>query len=151
DELIEFFSFAECGKSAGIFNAEKLLWLNFHYLKERPIPDLAREVMPFIERRGWPIPGDDAWLEKMVATLHERAKTLDELAEFAVFYLKDDIAIDEKAAAKFLKSEIVEPLRALGAGIESIADEFNAAAVQQVFERVLAEFNLKLGQLAQPV
>ncbi len=151
DELIEFFSFAECGKSAGIFNAEKLLWLNFHYLKERPVPTLAREVRPFIEKRAWPIPGDDAWFEKMVSTLHERAKTLDELAEFAVFYLKDDIAIDPKAAAKFLKLEIAEPLRALATGIDSIAGEFSAAAVQLVFERLLEQFSLKLGQLAQPV
>ncbi|WP_370655568.1 glutamate--tRNA ligase [Candidatus Binatus sp.] len=151
DELVQFFSFAECGKSAGIFNAEKLLWLNFHYLKQRPIPQLAREVKPFIEKRGWPIPGDDAWLEKMVSTLHERAKTLDELAEFAVFYLKDDIAIDAKAAAKFLKPEIAEPLRALASEIGSIDGEFTAPAVQQVFERVLAKYNLKLGQLAQPV
>jgi glutamyl-tRNA synthetase len=29
-EMVEYFDFANCGKSAGIFNAEKLLWLNFH-------------------------------------------------------------------------------------------------------------------------
>jgi glutamyl-tRNA synthetase len=151
DELVQFFSFAECGTSAGIFNPEKLLWLNFHYMKERPLPQLVRELKPFILKRGWPIPGDDAWLEKMVATLRERAKTLDELAEFAVFYLKDDITIDAKAAAKFLKPEIVEPFRTLAAGIDSIDGEFSTTAVQQVFERVLAQFSLKLGQLAQPV
>src|SRR5208282_4415535 len=78
DELISYFGFEACGKSAGVFNPEKLLWLNFHYLKERPIPRLAAEIKPFIARRGWPIPGDDEWLEKAVATLHERAKTLVE-------------------------------------------------------------------------
>ena len=72
-ELIGYFDFAACGKSAGIFNAEKLLWLNFHYMKERPLPQLAREVRPFIERAGYTqIPGDEAWLEKMIATLRER-------------------------------------------------------------------------------
>ena len=69
-ELIEYFDFADCGKSAGIFNAEKLLWLNFHYMKERPLLQLAREVRPFIERAGYTqIPGDEAWLERMIATL----------------------------------------------------------------------------------
>ena len=48
DELIKFFGFEACGKSAGVFNAEKLLWLNFHYLKERPLPQLVAEVKPFI-------------------------------------------------------------------------------------------------------
>ena len=151
DELIEYFGFEACGKSAGVFNAEKLLWLNFHYLKERPIPRLAAEVKPFIARRGWPIPGDDAWLEKAVRTLHERAKTLAELADFASFYLKDEIEIESKAAAKFLKPEIAEPLRALARDLESIEGEFSEAPVQAVFEAMLARFNLKLGQLAQPV
>jgi glutamyl-tRNA synthetase len=150
-EMIEYFDFANCGKSAGIFNAEKLLWLNFHYLKERPLEQLAREVKPFIEKRGWPIPTDDAWLCRMIATLKERAKTLVELVDFAKFYLADDIQIDPKAAAKFLKPEISEPLKTLADELDSLDSDFSEAAIQGVFERVLAKFGLKLGQLAQPV
>jgi glutamyl-tRNA synthetase len=151
-ELIEYFGFEACGKSAGIFNAEKLLWLNFHYMKERPLPQLAREVRPFIERAGYTqIPGDEAWLEKMIATLRERAKTMVELVDFAKFYLSDAITIDPKAAAKFFKPEIAAPLSALAQEIESIDAEFNEATVQAAFERVLERFTMKLGQLAQPV
>jgi glutamyl-tRNA synthetase len=150
-EMIEYFDFANCGKSAGIFNAEKLLWLNFHYLKQRSLEQLAREVKPFIEKRGWQIPGDDAWLRKMIASLRERAKTLVELVDFASFYLTDAIEIDPKAAAKFLKPEIVDPLQALARELESLDGDFSEAALQTGFERVLAQFNLKLGQLAQPV
>lgn len=150
-EMIEYFDFANCGKSAGIFNAEKLLWLNFHYLKQRSLDQLAREVRPFIEKRGWEIPGDEAWLQKMIATLRERAKTLVELVDFASFYLNEAIEIDPKAAAKFLKPEIAEPLAILAGELEAIGGDFNEIAVQSGFERVLARFNLKLGQLAQPV
>ena len=71
--------------------------------------------------------------------------------DFASFYLKDDIEIDPKAAAKFLKPEIAEPLRALAAELESHEGEVSEASVQAVFESVLARFDLKLGQLAQPV
>jgi len=149
-ELIELFGFEACGSSPGVFNAEKLLWLNFHYLKERPLDQLAREIKPSIEARGWPIPGDDAWLQKMISTLRERAKTLVELVDFASFYLRDDIAIDPKAAAKFLKPEIREPIDALCAALSSGAG-FDEANIQASFETVLARFNLKLGQLAQPV
>jgi glutamyl-tRNA synthetase len=150
-ELIQFFGFDACGKSPGIFNAEKLLWLNFHYLKERTPTQLAREVMPFIEKRGYQMPGDAAWLEKMVATLRERAKTLVELVDFAHFYLSDDIRIDPKAATKFLKLEIAEPVKALAQGFGALQGDCSEAAVQAVFEQVLARFGLKLGQLAQPV
>jgi glutamyl-tRNA synthetase len=150
-EMIEYFDFANCGKSAGIFNAEKLLWLNFHYLKQRSIEQLAHEVRPFIEQRGWRIPGDQRWLERMVSTLRERAKTLVELTDFASFYLKDDIALDPKAAAKFLKPEVAEPLKLLSKELQMLDGDLSEAAIQAVFERVLASFNMKLGQLAQPV
>jgi glutamyl-tRNA synthetase len=148
--MIEYFDFANCGKSAGIFNAEKLLWLNFHYLKQRSVEQLAREVRPFIKKRGWAIPGDQKWLEKMVSTLRERTKTLVELADFASFYVKDEIALDPKAAAKFLKPEIAEPLKLLSKELQALDSDFSEASIQSAFERVLAKFNMKLGQLAQP-
>jgi glutamyl-tRNA synthetase len=150
-ELIDYFGFDGCGTSAGIFNAEKLLWLNFHYLKERSTKQLAQDVKPFIAKAGYPTPGDDAWLETMVATLKERAKTLVELVDFAKFYLRDEIETDPKAAAKFLKPEVKEPLLALAAEMEALDGNFSEASIQSVFENVLGRFNLKLGQLAQPV
>jgi glutamyl-tRNA synthetase len=150
-EMIEYFDFANCGKSAGIFNPEKLLWLNFHYLKQHSVEQLAREVRPFIEKRGWRIPGDQTWLEKMVSTLRERAKTLVELVDFASFYLNEEIAPDPKAAAKFLKPEIAEPLKLLARELQALDGDFSEASIQAAFERVLANFNMKLGQLAQPV
>ncbi|MGH7864127.1 MAG: glutamate--tRNA ligase [Candidatus Binataceae bacterium] len=150
-ELIEYFGFDACGKSPGVFNAEKLEWLNFHYLKARSPAQLARDVLPFIERKGYPAPADMGWLERMVETLRERAKTLVELVEFAQFYLSDEIAIDPKASAKFLKLEIAAPISALASELESLGGAFSESPVQAAFERVLAKFGLKLGQLAQPV
>jgi glutamyl-tRNA synthetase len=150
-ELIEFFDFSGCGKSAGIFNAEKLAWLNFHYLKQKSPAELAALVRPFIERRGYALPTEPGWLERMVATLRERAKTLVELVDFAHFYLSDEIEIEPKAAAKFLKPEVAEPLATLAEELESLESNFSEASVQSAFERVLARYNLKLGQLAQPV
>ena len=58
--------------------------------------------------------------KRWCATLHERAKTLVELVDFAAFYLNDEIEIDAKAAAKFLKPEIAEPLRALADELDAI-------------------------------
>jgi len=150
-ELVEFFDFAECGKSAGVFNPEKILWLNFHYLKQRNAVELVALVKPFIKQAGLPLPADDAWLAKAIETLRERTKTLVELAEFARFYLVDELEVDPKAAAKLLKPDIREPLEALASELGAITRGFDVAAIQAAFERVLTRFDLKLGQLAQPV
>jgi glutamyl-tRNA synthetase len=111
----------------------------------------VRDVKPFVALKGWTVPGDDAWLEKMVATLRERAKTLVELVEFASFYLNDEITIDPKASVKFLKPEIVEALAAAADELDALGEDFNEVSIQSAFERVLARFTMKLGQLAQPV
>jgi glutamyl-tRNA synthetase len=150
DELIEKFSLDAVGKSAGVFNPEKLLWLNFHYLKTRPLSRLAEEIVPFIKAKGYAVPHDRAWLEKMIATLRERAKTLVELVDLAHFYLSDDIPFDEKAAKKFLTLEAREPLAELIQKLEALAD-FSENSIEQVFTEVLQQRNLPLGKLAQPV
>ena len=90
-------------------------------------------------------------LPAQINQISERAKTVVELVDFAKFHLSDAIKIDPKAAAKFLKPEIAEPLKVLADAIESIDGDFNEATVQAAFERVLERFGMKLGQLAQPV
>jgi glutamyl-tRNA synthetase len=150
EELIEKFSLQSIGKSAGVFNPEKFLWLNSHYIKSRPLRQLAHDIIPFIQARGYPVPKDLDWLEKMAATLKDRSKTLVELVEQAHYYLSDDISIDEKAAKKFLIPEIMEPLNTL---IRKLSDlfEFSDIAVQQAFAQVLEQTGLSMGKLAQPV
>jgi glutamyl-tRNA synthetase len=149
-ELIEKFSLEAVGKSAGVFNPEKLLWLNAHYLKTRPLPQLADDVVPFIAAKGYPVPPDKQWREKMVATLQERAKTLVELVEMAHFYLSDDIQYDEKAAKKFLTPEVRAPLSELIEKLETLKD-FDEKSIETAFTDVMQRHNLQLGKLAQPV
>jgi glutamyl-tRNA synthetase len=149
-ELIEKFSLESVGKSAGIFNPEKFLWLNFHYLKSRPLSQLAQEIVPFIEAKGYPVPQDKKWVEKMISTLQERCKTLVELVDAAAFYLTDNIQIDEKAGKRFLTPEIVLPLNALIDKLSSI-DVFDEVAIEQAFAAVLQQSGLAMAKLAQPV
>ena len=150
DELIEKFTLDNVGKSAGVFNPEKFLWVNFHYLKSQPLARLAAEIVPYIQARGWVVPQDKAWLEKVISTLRERAKTLVELVDSARFFLTEDILVDEKAAQKFLTPEVARPLSQLMERLGSLED-FSESNVEKAFAAVLQEFALPMGKLAQPV
>ena len=150
EELIEKFSLESVGKSAGVFNPEKFLWVNFHYLKTRPLSQLAEEIVPYIVAKGYRVPQDKSWLERMIKTLQERSRTLVELVDSAHFYLTDDIAIDEKAAKKFLTLEVSRPLSKLIERLSAL-DEFSEANIESAFSGVLEEFGLSMGKLAQPV
>jgi len=149
-ELIEKFSLENVGTSAGVYNPEKAEWLSFQYLKALPVTELARAVKPFIAAKGYAVPGDDGWLARMVATLQERAKTLVELVDLADFYLTDDITLDPAAAAKQLKPQIAEPLRAVRAALAE-TPSWDHDTLKACFETVIGRFGIGLGKLAQPV
>jgi glutamyl-tRNA synthetase len=149
-ELIDKFRLQEVGKSAGIFNAEKLQWLNFHYLKERPPGQLAQEVKPFIAQKGYSVPSDDEWLARAMATLQPRAKTLVELVEMAHFYLSDAITLDAKAASKFLTPTILPTLGRLRVRLAALP-VWSEEEIEHVFADLMQEEHLTLGQVAQPV
>ncbi len=104
DDLIEKFSIDNVGKSAGVFNPEKLLWLNSHYIKTGDPVRLAELLCPFLQKKGIaPAAGPD--LVAVVKSLQERASTLVEMAEGAAFYFADQVDYEEKARNKFLKPE----------------------------------------------
>jgi len=150
DELVTHFSLEQVGKSAGVFNPEKLLWVNFQLLKATPAEELARLVVPFLEQAGLPVPSDMAWLARVVATLRDRAKTLVELAEFCRFYLVETIEPDPKAAAKHLTTAVAPALADLDMRLAALS-AWDEAAIEAAFQATIGAHEMKLGQLAQPV
>jgi glutamyl-tRNA synthetase len=150
-ELIEKFRLEDVGKSAGVFNAEKLQWLNAHYIKEMPVAQLVHAVKPFIAQKGYAMPTDDEWLARVVTTLQARAKTLVEIVEQAHYYLSDAITFDQKAASKFLTPTTRPLVEKIRSRLTSVST-WNEHALEPVFTDLMQEEQLKnLGQLAQPV
>ncbi|MDE0031693.1 MAG: glutamate--tRNA ligase [Deltaproteobacteria bacterium] len=149
-ELVEKFDIDAVGASSAVFNPEKLLWLNAHYLKNRPASQLAEDVAPYLAAKGYTVPGDRAWLEKMVETLRERAKSLVEVADMAHYFLTETVEIDEKAGGKHLVPEAKSLLQEVSVKLGNLAD-FNQAGIEQVFGDIVADRDIKLGRVAQPV
>jgi glutamyl-tRNA synthetase len=148
-ELIERFSLEGAGRSAGIFNPEKLLWLNAHYIKEGDPGQIAQLLIPFLQRRGIKAELDDR-LMKVVKSLQPRARTLVEMSEQAEFYFKDDFAYDEKGSRKFLRPELSAFLTSLIEGLRG-SNDFAEANLERFFRQLLEQQGLKLNQAAQGV
>jgi glutamyl-tRNA synthetase len=152
EELIEQFSLAEVNKAAAIFNPDKLLWLNAHYLRTLPSERLIQELLPHLTREGVVKSPDDidhGYLARAVDSVRERSKTLVEMVQWLRFYFIEHIVYDNKAAAKFLTAETAALLAKLMHALERLP-AFDEASIEQVFQRLLAESGLKLGDIAQP-
>lgn len=153
DELIQYFSFENIGKSAAVFNPEKLLWLNSHYIMNSASEELAELVIPFLIKQGIIEEGQSLnkeWLSKAITPLKERSKTLTELANSLRYYIADDVEYNEKAKAKFLNEGSRDLLIELKDKLMVVRD-FSAEGIEKVFRAIIEKHNVKLGNLAQPV
>ena len=149
DDLIEKFSLDSVGRSAGVFNPDKLLWLNEHYIKTGDPQRLAGLVAELLEGQGVDIEnGPD--MSAVVKTLQERAKTLVEMAEGARFYFEAPDTYDEAAAAKFLNEEKRAVLELLIKHLGALTN-FTLEDVESAFKSLMEESGLKLGKIGPTV
>jgi glutamyl-tRNA synthetase len=149
EELIEKFSLDNVGKSAGIFNAEKLLDLNAQYIRESDTAYLAKGLIPFLHSLGCTALDQDK-VGQAVETLKMRSRTLAEMAEGALFYFQDEITYEPKGDKKFLKTNILELMQDIKGRLEDASD-FSQKGLEALFFGFLEEKGTKLGRIAQPL
>ncbi|MBW2335508.1 MAG: glutamate--tRNA ligase [Deltaproteobacteria bacterium] len=149
DELIDVFNLENIGRSAGIFDLDKLLALNAEHIMAASPGDLVDPLKPFLKKAGIEIEEDD-YILQVIETLQPRSKTLEDMAEAALFYYLSDISYEEKAARKFLKPAALEPVKILTEKLAALED-YSHSNLEEVFKAVMDETGLKLGKIAQPV
>jgi glutamyl-tRNA synthetase len=149
EELITKFSLEHIGKSAGVFDLDKLHALNADHMRALLPEALGERLLPFLSREGIDTECDDR-LEAVVTALAPRSKTLCDMATAARFFYSDTVAYEEKAARKFLKIAALEPLSVLVEGLTPL-ETFDEVSLETVFRETMEKTGLKLGKIAQPV
>jgi glutamyl-tRNA synthetase len=152
-ELIDSFSLESVGKAPSVFNPEKLVWLNHHYIQQADHGRLAGLLLDLLKKDGIVSEGrepDPAWLKKLVKILTERSHTLVEMKTGAIPFIKDEIAMDEKARTKHLTPDVAPLLTELAGTLKSL-EHFTHDAIEKAFNDLVTAKGIKLGKLAQPV
>ena len=148
-ELLETFSMEQVGASPAMFNPEKLLWINAHYIKTGDPRRIAELLYPHLNRIGLnPQEIDINRLERVVVALRERSRTLVEMAESAAYFFLDEIVLDEKAMA-VLAPTAFPILKSVLSALTPIVFEHDP--LSEALKAVCAELGLKLSQVAQPI
>jgi glutamyl-tRNA synthetase len=151
-EIIDLFGLEPIGTSSGIFDMDKLLWVNTQHINRIEPGELIPRLTPFLEAEGVAVPSDtagEARLEKVIGSLRERSRTLVELAHSARYFYRSDFTYDEKAARKFLTPETGGRLKKLRSLLADLPD-FGEEATHAVFQKIVGEEGVKLVAVAQP-
>ncbi len=146
DELISKFDIGNIGKSASIFDMEKLNWLNSHYLKEAGDDELAEDLIPFYGDQGMSL--DKERIKPVLEMFKPRAKTLVEFVEKSSFFFKPIESYDPKAEKKGFKPESADVLAELVNELKDIS--FTEESLEEFFRGSAEAKGMKLGGLAQP-
>jgi glutamyl-tRNA synthetase len=148
EELIEKFSLEDVGRSAGVFNPDKLMWLNAHYIKTADAERLAGLLLPFLGQLGInPAEGPD--LVSVVKTLQDRSKTMVEMADGAVFYYKGDFEYDDKALEKFLHGNLVQLFGEIKDKLEGV-ERLDHDSIDALFKDICGRHGIKMKDIALP-
>jgi glutamyl-tRNA synthetase len=151
EELIKHFSLERVGKTAAIFNKDKLEWMNGVYLRKLSPEEFVQQAMPFLDRdlpKSVKRPLSKSYVSQVLSLIQERAKTLAEIPQLASFFFLDELQYD---AGLLLRGKLDAKSAAKAIQIASQKLEgvttWDATALEGILRPLAAELNLGTGEL----
>jgi glutamyl-tRNA synthetase len=147
EQLVSWFDLEHISQSPARFNPEKLAWLNAQYLKGADDERLAALAGPFLLRDGCDL-GQGPSLARVVALLKERANTIEELADAAVYFYRP-LEPSEDLKKQHYTPEIKPALADLKNRLANV--EWKRESISAALKDVVASHKLKLPKIAMPL
>jgi glutamyl-tRNA synthetase len=153
EELKNKFKLTRCGKSAGVFDLEKLNWMNGKYIRSLSSAEIAQRAAGWLKKEGL-IEDKSRIPDKVIEAIEvekDKIKLLSEIPELVDYMIKDNIIYQEKAVKKRLKKEGVRDiLKQVIDIIENIGD-FNEENLEKAIRAMCEETHLGAGKIFHPV
>jgi glutamyl-tRNA synthetase len=149
EEMIQLFDIKDVNKAASSFNTEKLLWINQQYIKNGDAKAIAEQLLWHMQQLGIDTSNGPV-LEKVVAALQERAKTLVEMAESSRSFYEAPESYDEKAANKQLTEKSLPILEDILTRFSALSD-WLAEPLHAEVKKCAEYHEVGMGKVAQPI
>ncbi|HZP57309.1 MAG TPA: glutamate--tRNA ligase [Dehalococcoidia bacterium] len=152
EELVRNFTLDRVVKNPGVFNIDKLTWMNGVYIREMPEDELTRL---FAERLDADLPAsvarpvDRALVRRIVPLVRERVKLLSEVVDYCDFFFVPELhyTADDLLAKAYAgrAPDAVEALRRTRAVVQ--AAEWSHAALEESMRALASDLGVKAGDL----
>ena len=140
DELIEKFSFDRVSKAGGIFDKDKLDWVNGHYIRSSDLGRITDLAIPYLLEAGLIdeefVKNKREWLELLVDIIREGISYMSEIVEKVDFIFNNEVKVEDEEAEKVLKGEgtkvILEAMKELLNGVDEVDEELSNTLMKQI-------------------
>ncbi|MBP3931435.1 MAG: glutamate--tRNA ligase, partial [Peptostreptococcaceae bacterium] len=146
-ELEESFSVERVSKSGGVFDTDKLNWVNQHYIKDASDEYITDLAIPFLIEAGY-ITEEDAtekydFIKAMVSVVKEKLQYVKEITEHVNIFFGDKVELEDEECREFLNLEHIPTLiNALEEKITA-ADEISEEFFKAMFKEIQKEHGIK--------
>jgi glutamyl-tRNA synthetase len=153
EELIEKFDLSRCGSASGIFDVEKLNWMNGKYIRDLSPEELVERALPWLKESGLvkeeePI---SPKIEEAVKAEREKINFLTDIPKRIDFIVKDDIKYDEKSVRKRLKKDGVRRILTDILEIFEKISDFTTPALEEEIKKYCEANEVGAGKVFHPV
>ncbi|MCU6432908.1 glutamate--tRNA ligase [Undibacterium sp. Jales W-56] len=147
EQMCNWFDLTHLSSSPAQFNPEKLAWINNHYIKAADNHRLADLVRMQMAKDGAQF-ANAPELAAVIGLMKERTNTTNELAQAAMLFYRQPNA-DAELRQQHITDAVLPALAHYAAACKTV--EWNKAALSALMKETLAQFSLKMPQLAMPL
>ncbi len=149
NELIEKFSLERVGKSAAVFDFQKLRWLNGEYIRKMSVEELTKRALPWIEKAN--LNADFEKLKNAVALEQEKIVLLSDAPYLIEFLIRNDIVYEDEAVEKVLRKEKTREILLLLVELLKSIDDFSSQNLENIIRLFSKERSLKTAEVFHPL
>jgi glutamyl-tRNA synthetase len=147
EELIDAFDLSRVSSNPAAFDAQKLEWMNNHYIQSLDDDELAARCMHFLTEAG--LLPDPPTLRAAMPLVRDRMKTLTESVELLRFLFTDDLEPNDKARS-LIESAPDGYLAAAADALQGV-EPWEAEAIAAALDALAASAGLNRTKGWQPV
>ena len=145
-EMIDGFDLVGINKASAKFDIEKLRWVNQQHLLNTD----DSELKMMLEARSDAAKGlNDEVTTNFINAYKNRANTINDLVSSCDNLFSDEIKYDQDSAEKFLKKEILSPLKDVVDALKR--SEWNQESISEALKSVCEKHEIGFGKIGQPI
>lgn len=155
DELISRFSLERVSKSGGVFDVNKLNWMNGHYIRLKTPEELCGLCMPWLIAEGWiketESDSKKDWCLRLVKLAQERMHTLADISAFAELFSGAEVTPENDETLEMLKLEHVPAMLTVFKEKLEAAPPIDEDTAKGLMKAVQADTGIKGKNLFMPI
>jgi nondiscriminating glutamyl-tRNA synthetase len=155
EEIISKFSLERVSKSGGVFDVEKLNWINSHYLKEADLDRLTELASRYFVEGGY-VSKDEIkdkwdWMKSIISATREKLDYLKQVVDYIPLFLGETVDMEDENAKEMVELEHVPDMLEVFKGKILESEELTKDSTKKILKAVQKETGHKGKNLFMPV